>query len=279
MINPDLEAEYNNRAKVPEHPAIFARWTAAAAAFRAVANATSEIGIAYGPSARQQYDLFRPQLQRGDALVVFIHGGYWQGLDPSLFSHCARGLVESCVPVAIAGYDLCPEVTMAAIIDQLRACMATLWRRFQVPLVVAGHSAGGHLTACMLATDWPAFAPDLPPRIVRAGYPLSGLFDLVPLVETSINIKLGMDCDTARALSPLHWPAPAGLVLDAVVGGDEGLEYTRQSQSIAGVWALEGVTTRFESLPGVNHFTIVDPLSDAGSPMVQRIAALAGAGR
>ena len=199
----DYEAEYNNRARVPEHPEIFARWAADAATYRSNAWEHSEIGIHYGPSQRHYYDIFRPQKQSGDALVVFIHGGYWQALSPSSFSHMAKGLNARCVPVVVAGYDLCPDVSVAAIIDQMRACMVALWRRFQVPLVVCGHSAGGHLAACLLATNWADVAGDLPPRLVRSAVTISGLFDLSPLVYTSVNDKLGLDDIAARSASPL----------------------------------------------------------------------------
>ena len=103
MSTIDYEAEYNNRARVPEHPGILARWANDAAAYRSQVRQHSEMGVGYGASLRQHYDLFRPEAQRGDALMVFIHGGYWQALDPSSFSHMAKGLNAAGVPVAVAG--------------------------------------------------------------------------------------------------------------------------------------------------------------------------------
>ena len=152
----DYEAEYNNRARVPEHPQIFAAWVRAAAAYRnaAVTARRAELGIRYGASARQTIDLFFPP--EGDAapLALFIHGGYWRSLEPSSFSHLARGLNGRGVAVAVAGYDLCPQVGIADIVDQMRHACLYLWRRRGRPMLVFGHSAGGHLAACMLATDW-----------------------------------------------------------------------------------------------------------------------------
>ena len=104
------------------------------------------------------------------------------------------------------------------------------------PLVVSGHSAGGQLAACMLATDWPAFDASLPADLVTAAYTISGLFDLGPLVDTSINKAVRLDPVTARAASPLFWPAPARGSLDALVGGNESAEYFRQSQTIVDLW-------------------------------------------
>jgi arylformamidase len=278
MTQIDYEAEYNNRARVPEHPAIMAGWSQDAAAFRRAQGALAELNQPYGPTPRQHYDLFRPMEQKGDALVLFIHGGYWQALEPSSFSHCAAGLTSRGVPVAVAGYDLCPDVTIPEIIGQMRACAATLWRRFNAPIIACGHSAGGHLAACLAATDWPAYASDLPPRLARGGLAISGLFDLAPLIGTSVNAKLGLDGPSARAASPLFWPAPAGTRFEAWVGGAESGEYLRQSHSLAEAWGLAGVSTRYAEIPAGNHFTAIAPLSDAHSAMVAALAAMAGAG-
>lgn len=262
----DYEAEYNNRAKVPEHPAILAQWAADAAAFRA-AQPGAELDLAYGPSARQKLDLFVPPGDAGGRapLALFIHGGYWQGLDKSWVSHLARGMVARGIAVAVPSYDLCPDVTLDAIVAQMRVAAAWLIARRGAPLYAMGHSAGGHLAAMLLATDWAAHG--LPAGAVGGAYALSGLFDLEPLVGTSINAKLGLDAAEARRLSPVHLPRPAGRIA-AVVGGLEGPEYARQSKAIAAAWG-----GRAAILPGRTHFDVVAPLADPDSPMVGEVVA------
>jgi arylformamidase len=271
----DYETEYNNRARVPEHPAIIAGWAADAAAYRAASSC--ELAVRYGPTARQYYDLFRPQEMRADALAVFYHGGYWQALDPSYFSHMARGLNARGVAVAVVGYDLCPQVTIADIIGEARFACGELFRRFSLPLVAFGHSAGGHLAACMLATDWRQVAEDLPENLVRAGYGISGLYNLKPLTETSVNNALQLSFEDSERYSPFFWPAPSRAVFDAIVGGDESSEYLKQSRRIVDVWGLESVKTRYEEVAGANHFTVIAPLADPASAMTGRIAELCGA--
>jgi arylformamidase len=264
----DYEAEYNNRARVPEHPALIAGWARDAQAWRERGFQT----IAYGPGARHTIDVFA---SRGEGdLVVFIHGGYWQALDGSFFSHLAAGLNAHGVSVAIPSYDLCPEVSIEDIIAQMRSAtreLARLGRR----LVVSGHSAGGHLAACLMATDWRSVDPALPQHLVKAAYTISGLFDLGPLVKTSVNNALGLDAAAARQASPLFWPMPSHGVLDAVVGGDESAEYFRQSRMIVDAWGRGRFETRFAEVPGANHFTAIAPLADPGSPMTQRLLELA----
>jgi arylformamidase len=266
----DYEVEYNNRARVPENPAIMAGWARDAAAWRELHAPGS---IRYGAGARNTIDVF-PGANNGP-MVVFIHGGYWQAFDGSSFSHLAAGLNAHGVSVAIPSYDLCPTVTVDQIIQQMREATREL-ARLGRSLVISGHSAGGHLAACMLATDWPAFDASLPKDPVRSAYAISGLFDLDPLISTSINKALRLEQTTAKAASPLFWKAPARGSLDAVVGEKESAEYHRQSRTIVEQWGSAGVATRFGTVPDANHFSAIAPLADPGSPMVARLRELAG---
>jgi arylformamidase len=266
----DYEVEYNNRARVPENPAIIAGWSRDAATYREKHPARV---IAYGAGERNRIDLFS-----GDGagpIVVFIHGGYWQALDGSFFSHLAAGLNAHGIDVAVPSYDLCPAVSIADIIGEMRAAVREL-AKFGRPLVVSGHSAGGHLAACMLATDWRAVDASLPADLVSAAYAISGLFDLRPLVATSINTALKLDDVSAKAVSPLLWPSPSRGTLDAVVGGHESAEYFRQSRSIVDAWSAAGISTRFATIADTNHFTAIAPLADPASPMTLRLKQLAG---
>jgi len=268
----DYEAEYNNRARVPEHPAIMAGWPRDAKAYREAHQARLKV-IPYGSGERNRIDLFS-----GDgtgAIVVFIHGGYWQALDGSSFSHLAAGLNAHGIDVAVPSYDLCPAVSIAEIIGEMRSASREL-AKLGRPLVVSGHSAGGHLAACMLATDWRAFDASLPEGLVSAAYAISGLFDLRPLVGTSINNALKLDDASAKAVSPLFWKSPARGTLDAVVGGNESAEYLQQSRIIVDAWNAAGIATRFATIPDANHFTAIAPLADPNSPMTLRLKQLAG---
>ena len=266
----DYEVEYNNRARIPEHPALFAGWARDAAAYR---GGHAPRVIAYGAGPRNKIDFFAGESD--GPTVVFIHGGYWQAFDASFFSHLAGGLNAHGIGVAIPSYDLCPDVSVEEIIGQMRMAARELARAGH-PLVMAGHSAGGHLAACLLATDWPAIDASLPQNLVMAAYSISGLFDLGPLVETSINKALRLDSATARAASPLFSTAPAHGSLDAVVGETESAEYFRQSRCIVEAWGATGLATRFATVPGANHITAIAPLADPDSPMVARLVELAG---
>lgn len=268
----DYEAEYNNRARVPEHLEIMAGWQRDAAAYRA--EHPPEV-IAYGAGEREKTDFFRAS---DDAPVaMFIHGGYWQALDGSWFSHMARGLNAHGISVAVPTYDLCPNVSIARILEQMRSATLTLHRRTGKQLIATGHSAGGHLAACLVATDWSDI--DAPRDLVPAAYCISGLFDLQPLIQTSLNTALKLDLAEAGRLSPLFWTPPRHAILHAIVGEHESAEYHRQSRAIVDRWRERGARTCFEAAPGANHFTVIAPLANSNSAMVTRVAALAEAAR
>jgi arylformamidase len=269
----DYESEYNNRARVPEFEQIVAGWQRDAAAYRDSSNC--ELDVAYGLSGRLTYDMFVPADDRDHgkgAIALFIHGGYWQSMEPKFFSHMAAGLNGHGYRVAVAGYDLCPDVRIDDIIEELRLLCGHLWQHYRRPIVAYGHSAGGHLTASLLSTDWPLRG--LPVRLVPAGYALSGLYDLLPLVRTSINDKLRMDEKDAIRLSPIAMSGPAGTKLIAAVGGEESREYFRQSRIIVDLWGRGGVDTRIHIEAAANHFTIIAPLADPTSDMVGDIVTM-----
>jgi arylformamidase len=273
----DYEVEYNNRARVPEHPQIFERWQREAAAYRAEAgkDGRAEIGLKYGSSPRQTIDLFKPRGNDTGKLALFIHGGYWRSLEPQSFSQMARGMNAHGVTVAVSGYDLAPQVSIGQIIEQTQAACLYLWKRLGKRIMVSGHSAGGHLAACMIATDWKKLSPDAPADLAPAGYAISGLFDLAPLLHLATNADFKLDAAEARRISPLFWPVARGRVLDAVVGGIESSEFLRHSREIATEWGKRGVETRYEAVPGMNHFTVCDPMTDPNSAMTKRLVELA----
>lgn len=271
----DLEAAYINPAMVQEYRHHVAVWARDAAAYREAAGGRARLDEAYGGGARQRLDIFEPASGPGGPVALFIHGGYWQTMDKSSFSHVARGANEHGITVAIAGYTLCPEATIAEIIDEIRAAVAFLARRFGGPITVYGHSAGGHLTACMLATDWRSVDPALPNETVRAGLAISGLFELEPLVSTTLNAKLGLDAAEARRVSPLLWQAPEGKTLYAYVGANESSEFLRQTRSLVARWRSLGVNAVGVELAGATHFTALAPLVDPASPMTQDLVMLA----
>lgn len=259
MYDPFLQAEYDNSAKVAGSEAMLAALPGLAADFR-LRHRFAEYGVPYGPSARQKFDLFWPDAGRAAPIAIFVHGGYWQHSDRAAWSHLAAGLLAHGVAVAMPSYDQCPTVAMPLVVENLLAVAPALFRLHGRKMLAIGHSAGGHLAAMLLAHDWAA--QGLPADLIYAALPISGLFDLPPLCRSAVNDALGMDVAVARSLSPMFMLSP-GRPLHAVVGGDEGVEYARQSRELAAAW---GGT--WETSAGHHHFNIVAELAEPASRLV-----------
>jgi arylformamidase len=268
-----LDAQYNLRAAVPEHLTYFARYEAESAALRA--RWPGRLDLSYGTTPRQAIDLFVPGIS-DPPLLVFIHGGYWQSRDRKDFSFLAGPFLELGAAVALIGYDLAPTVRMDAIVAQIRAGLAWLWHHAPdhgcdaERLYLAGHSAGGHLTAMALATDWRTFG--LPEDIIKGVCAISGIFDLEPIRRCYLNDVVGLDLDEARRNSPIHQTLHGHCPVAVAVGELETRAFLEQSQAFAAKLEREGWPCELLVQPGVDHFGIVMSMAEPDAPLVQAIA-------
>lgn len=274
----DPSDAYENRAYLPDPDAAIAAWETAAAAFRDGLGARATPDVSYGGDARQRLDLFRPGGGAAEGLVCFYHGGYWRGLDARLFSHFAAGALARGWAVAMPAYRLCPAVGVPDIVrDAALALAAAAEAVPDGPVVLAGHSAGGHLACRMACADVPLAAP-LARRIGHV-VSISGLHDLRPLLETDKNADLRLDAETAAAESPaLRLPRP-GVRLTAWVGADERPEFVRQSALIANVWTGLGAATRSVVEEGRHHFDVIDSLAEPDGRLTEAMLAPMGVER
>lgn len=282
MIDPAMESQYNNRANVPDHPELLAEWAAKSAAWEADAKSV-RWDLAYGDSAAETLDLFMADSDNAP-IHMYIHGGYWQANTKKSSSFIACPLVEAGAHVAVIDYGLCPDVTIDEIGRQCRAALAWLWREAERlggdpgRITVSGHSCGGHLVGMAMATDWPGFGADLPPDLVKGGVSISGLFDLRPLINTTINEKVGMDEETALRNSPLFMEPACDAPLALYWGGDESDAFRWQSETMAEAWGAKGVETVAEAIPAANHFTVLTGMEDPAHPATRKIIRQLGLG-
>lgn len=272
------DAQYNNRARVPEAMSILSRWAEASAHARM--GMAGELGLAYGESPAEQLDVF-PAPRRGAPILFFIHGGYWRALGKSDLSFVAPAFVQAGATVVIPGYGLCPAVTIEDIAMQMARALAWTWRhaaRYHADpsrVTVVGHSAGGHLAAMLLACRWKQVADDLPVRLVQSAVSISGLFDLEPVRQAPfLQQDLRLTPASVRRLSPAFFPRPRG-PLHAWVGGDESDEFLRQNQLIRDQWGPSTVPV-CERVAGRNHFDVLHDLVDPQAALHQQTLALLG---
>ena len=264
---PWLDRMYNNRARVPEAPRYLQRWAELSAAARERELCT--LDIAYGERPAERLDVF-PARESGAPVLFFIHGGYWRALDKSDHSFIAPAFTREGVCVVVPNYTLCPEVTVPDITMQMVRALAWTWRHIAAHggdpnrITVAGHSAGGHLTAMMQACVWPAYEKGLPPTLVRNSLAISALHDLEPIMHTPfLQPSLNLTPAQVEAASPARLPPPAHGTLYSVVGGHESEEYLRQNRLIRQAWGEERVPV-CEALPGLDHFSVLEALVEPG---------------
>jgi len=272
-----VEREYNNRAAVPDHPRWFARYAELSAA--ACAKLGPRLDLRYGPGPKETLDLFLP---RGPARAtfVFIHGGYWRSLDKADFSFVAVPLVAQGIAVANVNYDLCPDVPIATIVGECQRAVAWLAREGSaqgVPagrIVIGGHSAGGHLAAMLLATDWAGLRIAGDP--IAGAVSLSGVHDLAPLLLSSYNADLRLDAAEAARMSPVNLMPRTRAPLLIAVGADETSEFLRQSRILWDRWPgnRPAGTNAPLMVPQRNHFSVVGDYADADSELTRATLAL-----
>lgn len=261
-----LDAQYNNRARIPEHASILKHWADASA--RAYELPGWVCDLAYGEDASERLDV-HPALRPGAPVLVYIHGGYWRALDKRDQSFVAPPFVDAGAMVVLANHALCPAVGIEQIVLQLVQALAWIYRHAAEHggdpqrIVVAGHSAGGHLATMLLACDWHAVAPDLPPDLVKSALAISGLYELEPLRHApflAADIRLG--AASALRLSPAALPPPRGS-LATVVGGDESEEFQRQAALISQAWGARVVAA--QRVARRNHMDVLNELADPRS--------------
>ncbi len=259
-----LDVQYNNRARIPEHPQIFARWTESSKLARE--RLKGRLDIRYGEQAGETLDVF-PAAQPGAPVLVFIHGGYWRSLDKADHSFLAPVFVEAGATVVVPNYALCPSVTIETIALQMTRALAWVWRNSGVHtgdpnrIAVAGHSAGGHLAAMMLSCRWKDVGDDLPPRLVPGALSISGLYDLEPIRNTPfLQQDLQLTPASVRRLSPAFFPRPRG-TLYTLAGINESDEFLRQNQLIRDQWGPTTVPV-CETVPGRHHLDLLHDLAD-----------------
>ncbi|VTU21115.1 Carboxylesterase NlhH [Variovorax sp. PBS-H4] len=261
------DAQYNNRARIPEHPSILQHWAEASA--RAYARRGWVLDLAYGDDASERLDVL-PAARPEAPVLVYIHGGYWRALDKRDQSFVAPPFADAGAMVVLANYALCPAVTIEHIVLQLVRAVAWVFRNARVHggdparIVVAGHSAGGHLATMLLACDWKAVAPDLPADLVKAVLSISGLYQLEPLRHAPfLGADIGLSAASALRLSPAAMPAPLQGLLATVVGGGESEEFLRQAELIERAWGRHVIAA--ERVPGRNHMDVLNELANPGS--------------
>jgi len=279
-----LDLQYNARIAVPDHAPLIAAWSSDSVRTRQ--ELACRLDVAYGSSPDETLDIFPTDAATFPGLApvqVFFHGGYWRAFHKDDFSFVARAFAPEGAAVVVVNYALIPTVNMDELVRQCRSALA--WTHSNATsfggdaerVFISGHSAGGHLVATMMATDWPAFG-GLPGDIIKGGCSMSGLFDLEPLRLSFLNADLHLSANDVARHSPLRLEPRAAAPLILAVGGDEGEEFHRHGAELAAAWRAKGTDCQIMDMAGLNHFNIIDGLRDPGNVLAQAIHRQMGIG-
>ena len=266
-----LDAAYNNTAAVgiPKRDQYVGGWSARSDALRKTQEA--KVDLRYGSGPRQRLDVF-PCGQAGAPTLAYIHGGYWQMNDKEPYAFLGEALLPAGFNLALIEYTLAPEARLDRIVAEVRAAVAWVIEHAAEHggdsgrVFVAGHSAGGHLTAAAMSE----------PRLA-GGIAISGIYDLEPIRLNYLNDKLRLDEEEATRNSPiLHLPSRAAPLV-VTVGLGELPELIRQSEEYWAAWQRKGLPGQYLPLPGHDHFSILEELARPSGRLFLALEGLARA--
>lgn len=280
-----IDAAYNPSlpsAGVADAAAEMAHYQAQAA--RARGTLPHRLGLRYGPTRAETLDIFPaagPVPSPGAPVFVFFHGGYWRALSSADFHGVALGLQPLGITTVLVNYALCPQVGIDEITRQCRAALAWVLGHIGAQggdarrVAIGGHSAGAHLAAMCLQTDWGADY-GLPDDPFAAGLLVSGIYDLAPLRYSYLQPAIQLDDGVIRRQSPLFAVRRCATPLWITWGEAETSEFARQSQAFGAAWAAQGNAARLSAQPGAHHFSAIHGFEAAQDPIAQWLAARLG---
>ena len=272
LDSPDLDAQYNNRAMVPEYVKMYEAWEPLSA--EVFADFPNHQNVAYGTSPREMLDIISPREQGPHPALLYIHGGYWMSRTKGDQTFLARAYAEAGIAFVLLEYDLIPEVRMGDIVHQCRS--AVTWVHNHAgsydlnpnQIFISGHSAGGHLTAMLAATDWKTYS-GAPKDLIKGGIALSGIYDLEPVQHSYMQENLALTDEELANYSPQFFETAPSIPLIVAPGSDESDAFRHQSANLVNVWNAKGANCEYIEPAGCNHFSILAEFADPNSTLTQ----------
>ncbi len=276
---------------------------------QAIANNTVIRAIQYGTNEDEVLDLYLPVptannddnqsgTQTGKKLQVYIHGGYWQELSKDESSFAAPAFQQAGHYFAVINYSLAPKASLTEIVQQNRKALVWLATNAEKlgfdadEIYLSGSSAGAHLCLMMLQTNWqeylsqldgaginekPRCQPESQPNSqlkspdIRGVCAVSGIYDIEPLLHTTINDPLQLTAQEVEANSPLKHATPHLCPVIIAYGDNETNEFKRQSLMMKTQLEQEGFELTLGEISQRNHFDVILDLGQANSWLFKQV--------
>ena len=274
-----IEYHFNPRLTIPDAMDLLQAMPDIAASARM--SLDGSIDIRYGKRPKETLDVFPATTEvMGDPppALIFIHGGYWRMMDKSDHSHVASDMVQSGVTHISLNYDLCPEVTLDDIVDEIRNAIIFIYKNSaklgvdRDRLFLSGHSAGGHLTGMMLKENWDLHG--LPADVLKGALPLSPVFEPEAVIHTSINEDVRLNIEMAQRNNVLASPPTIKAPIIVAVGELEPEGFRQQSVSYVNLCQANGIEAEYYEIKGCNHFTALDAFSKNNHELFHKLIAI-----
>jgi len=269
-----LNSQYNLRMHVPDFAVYLDKWDSLSRQTEKELESVKD--ISYGSLPREKLDIY-PSLIPASKTLVFIHGGYWQRFGKKDFQFIAKAFRDHNVTTVLIEYPLAPEASMDQMVDSCHRAIDWIYHHITdyhgdpAQLYLAGHSAGAHLSAMLMTTDWKPF--NLTNDLIKGACLISGLFNLMPIRLSDINDVLHLDTEEALRNSPVQYAPATHAPVSMVVGGDETPEFLDQSRELYNCWK-EHIPIELLEPEGINHYSIVETILDPESTLHRAIVRL-----
>lgn len=279
LSSEEMEWHFNPRVTVPHHDDYMQiRSIANAGALERLRGARN---LRYGPNPREMLDIY-PATTIPAPVQVYIHGGYWRAGSKDDWAFVAAPLVARGATTVILGYDLCPDVTLDELVAETRRALIWLYQNIENHggdrdrLFISGNSAGAHLCAMLLGYDWTQ--EGLPADLIKGAVLTTGIYDIRPVLDISVNNDIRLDTDAAHRNSPMLSPPRHPAPLVAAVGGNEAEGWQRQTRDYVAMCRSKGIECDYMELPGEDHFSLGTILADDDCLLTQAILTQMGLG-
>lgn len=267
----EIERHFNPRVAVPDAQRYIDNYTSKSLEARKQIEGIYD--IRYGPNSKQTLDLHIPKSLENSPLLIFFHGGYWRALDKKDFTFVASSFLQEGIAVANVNYDLCPEVKLDELVEEIVSALNFCRKKVDEwgvkGIYLAGHSAGAHLVAELLRRG---FHPDEKPNEeVKGAILLTGIYEPEVALNLEVNKEIQLDSETASKCNVMREPPLSNCPMIICAGANEPEGWIDQSRRYLELCESKGIGATFKLVEDAHHFSLLDHASDEKHPLFKLI--------